>query len=439
MSCGAETLFPSELLFPSIGLAPGGGVVRVPVLPLNPANVDIDTTSTVFAALSHPVPLSLFYSRKFFNDLPEYIQGLPLRRKSTADPLPEYAADPDSHEATQWSIVKVILRAIAREQARVDYFLRGRVSLTDYLTNPNIPHATPPDDTNDFSLTYLTDTVTAPATFTAPASVEFADGFTGTIVNPASVTISGAAGTKYIFALYSAGQFTLTFQTTITPIDATYRLIGQVTWNGSSITAIQTYTGVTGTISDGRAFYDPYLDPNASQPTVPCAPLSQNSSVVAQFFAMTATWGLPLYEDMLGLTDITVENFIPFTERRTRVLRALYSGRAYTAADFTYLALAYATQLGIELGEFEEALDTDAGWDDPGYVIDGESTYPFRAWATVYSIEDLYTNPDSAARRMAELRRYINAMCPAHIQLGFDFTPIGGFLCEISLVDIDRV
>lgn len=174
--CGVNSLFPSETLRPSVTLAPGSGKVFVPTLPLAPTDFPIDDAAAVMVAGGDVISLGKFYPARFFNDLPEYFQGLPLERIPGAPVLPEFADNPDSLEARYWGIQRIILRAIGREIARIDYILRGRVSLADYDTSRRLPHATPPDDQNLFELAVYEDDRTllwADASFINPATVRF--------------------------------------------------------------------------------------------------------------------------------------------------------------------------------------------------------------------------------------------------------------------------
>lgn len=174
--CGVNSLYPSNSLVPSNTLAPGSGKIFIPTLPLNPADFPIDDSAAVMVASSDVVSLGRFYPARLFNDLPQYFQGLPYERVLSAPSLPEFEGDSDNPDAKWWGIQRIILRAVGRELARVDYILRGRVSLSDYQANRRLPHATPPDDLNQFELDVDPSDSTlirADASFINPSSVRF--------------------------------------------------------------------------------------------------------------------------------------------------------------------------------------------------------------------------------------------------------------------------
>lgn len=613
--CGIESLYPSETLYPSDFLAPGSGKIFVPTLPLNPADFPIDDSAAIMVAGEDVISLGRFYPARFFNDLPEWFQGLPYQQAVAAEVLPEFEDDPDSFETKWWGLQRIVLRAIGREMARVDYLLRGRVTLSEYEANRSLPHATPPDDLNVFELEIDPEDSTlllADASFVNPSTVNLrpryeqvagdttansavitnlasTDGmypglavqgtgiqgsttgdttldspivtnipsttgyFVGapvsgsgiaegsrilTVDGPTQVTLdkdatatnagteitfdiravivsvdsatqvtlntaatvtdtgvpltfiyrdgvrfytnnepvyaegSGGAGLYYVFArtindsqtieILGATGGTLTFQwgsqitvdvpynataetlqaalegftfiepgdllveelatshwrvtasgslsgtdipllisddtnltgapevvhgieqegnggfglalsSTDTPPDGGHVLIGDASWDGAEWTAVATNDNYIGAIANGQAYYDPFLDPQATDGLNPaCAPLSQNEGLAPQLFAVTANWALDLWEQMLGLEvpSKNPANTIQYPERRARILRALLSTRAYTAAEFSYLAAARARELGITLGQFEEAQFSDPGWDSEDFVVE---------------------------------------------------------------------
>ena len=485
--CGIQSLFPSDTLFPSDSLAPGSGAIFVPTLPLQPSDFPIDDSAAAFVATEEVISLSRFYAARFFNDLPEWFQGLPLPQLPGVPPLPEYVNDPDNIETKHWGVQRIILRALAREMARIDYVLRGRVSLAEYELNRRFPHATPADDRNVFELIVREGEpayIEAPATFVNPASVLYGESELRTNRLPAYAEGSGPAGLRYIFtrrindiqtwelvgaaggdytlslrgettqaidwnetdpnviraqiAAFSfvadfdpldyptpgthpdfiveylgaskwrfewrgpfAGTdiaeftstsnlvgadplidhvteqdgnagFFLTAELTNTPPSDDYKLIGDASWDGTEFLAVVTYPTAVGGIDNGRAYYNPYLDPQANNDVNPaCTPLSQNEGLAPQMMAVTANWALDLWEATFGLEVPSKNpiNTIQYPERRARLLRAELGVFASKASEYSYLAAERAKELGITIGEFEEALYTDPDWDNEDFVI----------------------------------------------------------------------
>lgn len=472
--CGIQSLYPSDTLFPSDSLAPGSGAIFVPTLPLKPGDFPIDTSAAAFVATDEVISLSRFYAGRFFNDLPEWFQGLPLRQLPGVPPLPEYVNDPDNIETRYWGVQRIVLRALAREMARIDYVLRGRVSLQEFEQTRRFPHATPPDDRNFFELVIREDDhafIEAPASFVNPATVRYSEDELRTNREPARAEGSGPPGLRYIFTkrindiqtvkivgaasgdfrlllrdartqalplgttaatlqaqieaftfvepgdivvtdlgpnewqfewtgsyagtdidefrsthtLVGADPFIehvtvqdgnagflLTAETTSTPPSADYKLIGDASWDGTEFLVVDTHVTAVGGIDNGRAFYNPYLDPQANNDVNPaCTPLSQNEGLAPQMMAVTANWALDLWEYTFGLEVPSKNpiNTIQYPERRARLLRAELGVFASKASEYSYLAAERAKELGIVIGEFEEALYTDPGWDDEDFVI----------------------------------------------------------------------